>query len=49
MKIAVVLYDGECFFRKTWVCFTKSKLQNNEISFIAFNSIEDIKKLINFN
>ena len=40
MKIAIVLYDGECNFCNKWVSFAKSKLQKNEISFIPFNTIE---------
>jgi predicted DCC family thiol-disulfide oxidoreductase YuxK len=43
MKIAIVLYDGDCNFCNKWVSFTKNKLQKNEISFIPFNSVEAIK------
>ena len=45
MKITIVLFDGECNFCNTWICFLKSKLQKNEISFIAFKSIEGIKTI----
>jgi len=38
MKKAIVLYDGECQFCNKWICFVKSKLQKNEISFLPFNS-----------
>ena len=48
MKIAIVLYDGDCNFCNKWVSFTKSKLQNNEISFIPFNSIKGIKTIDKF-
>ena len=48
MKIAIVLYDGECSFCNKWVSFLKSKLQNNEISFIAFDSIEGREKIEKF-
>ena len=48
MKIAIVLYDGECNFCNTWICFAKSKLQNNKISFIPFNSIEGMKIIKEF-
>ena len=43
MRIDIVLYDGECNFCNTWICFVKSKLQKNQISFIPFNSINAIK------
>ena len=43
MTTAIVLYDGECQFCNKWICFVKSKLQKNEISFIPFNSVECIK------
>jgi len=49
MKKAIVLYDGECQFCNKWVCFVKSKLQKNEISFLplssskAINILEDYK------
>ena len=48
MKIAIVLYDGDCNFCNKWVSFTKSKLQKNEISFIPFNSIEGLEKIEKF-
>ena len=48
MNIAIVLYDGECNFCNTWICFAKSKLQSNEISFIPFNSIEGMKIIKEF-
>jgi len=48
MKITSVLYDGECNFCNKWVSFSKSKLQNNEISFIPFNTIEGMKIIEKF-
>ena len=45
MKTAIVLYDGECQFCKKWICFAKSKLQKNEISFLPFNSSKAINIL----
>ena len=48
MKIAIVLYDGDCNFCNRWVCFTNSKLQKNEISFIPFNSIKGQEKIEKF-
>ena len=48
MNIAIVLYDGECNFCNTWICFIKSKLKKNEISFIPFNSIEGIEIIEKF-
>ena len=45
MEIATVLYDGECNFCNKWVCFVKSKLQKNEISFLPFNSSKTINIL----
>ena len=48
MKIAIVLYDGDCNFCNKWVCFTSSKLQKNEISFIPFNSIKGLEKIEKF-
>jgi len=45
MKIAIVLYDGDCNFCYKWVSFTKNKLQKNEISFIPFNSIKGLEKI----
>ena len=48
MKIAIVLYDGDCNFCNRWVCFTNSKLQKNEISFIPFNSIKGLEKIEKF-
>jgi predicted DCC family thiol-disulfide oxidoreductase YuxK len=38
MTATIVLYDGECQFCNKWICFVKSKLQKNEISFLPFNS-----------
>ena len=48
MKIAIVLYDGDCNFCNKWVSFTKSKLQKNEISFISFNSIKGLEEIEKF-
>ena len=48
MTIAIVLYDGECSFCNKCVRFSKSNLQNNEISFIPFNSIEGIETIEKF-
>ena len=48
MKIATVLYDGECNFCNRWVCFVKSKLKKNEISFFPFNSSKAINMLENY-
>ena len=48
MKIAIVLYDGDCRLCNKWASFSKSKLQDNEISFIPFNSIEGIKIIEKF-
>ena len=48
MKIAIVLYDGDCNFCNKWVSFTNSKLQKNEISFIPFNSIKGLEKIKKF-
>ena len=48
MKIGIVLYDGDCNFCNKWVSFTKSKLQKNEISFIPFNSIKGLEKIVKF-
>ena len=48
MNIVIVLYDGECNFCNTWICFIKSKLKKNEISFIPFNSIEGEKTIEKF-
>jgi predicted DCC family thiol-disulfide oxidoreductase YuxK len=48
MKIAIVLYDGDCNFCNKWVSFTKSKLQKNEISFIPFNSIKGLEEIEKF-
>ena len=48
MKIAIVLYDGDCNFCNKWVCFTSSKLQKNEISFIPFNSVKGLEKIVKF-
>ena len=38
MTTATALYDGDCQFCNKWICFVKSKLQKNEISFLPFNS-----------
>ena len=49
MTTATVLYDGECQFCNKWICFVKSKLKKNEISFLplssskAINLLEDYK------
>ena len=48
MKIAIVLYDGDCNFCNKWVSFTKSKLQKNEISFIPFYSIKGLEEIEKF-
>ena len=48
MEIATVLYDGECNLCNNWVDFVKSKLQNNEISFLPFNSSKGINILENY-
>ena len=48
MTTAKVLYDGDCQFCNKWICFVKSKLQNNKISFISFNSIEGMKIIEKF-
>ena len=45
MTTATVLYDGECQFCKKWICFAKSKLQKNEISFLQLNSSKAINLL----
>ncbi len=45
MKIAIVLFDGECQFCNKWICFVKSKLQRNEISLLPFNSSQAIEIL----
>ena len=45
MRIAIVLYDGECNFCNTWVCFVKSKLQKNKISFLPLSSSKAIYML----
>ena len=45
MTRAIVLYDGECQFCNKWICFVKSKLQKNQISFIPFNSSKTISIL----
>ena len=45
MTTAIVLYDGECQFCNKWVCFVKSKLRKNEISFLPFNSSKAINIL----
>ena len=48
MKIATVLYDGECNFCNQWVCFVKSKLKKNAISFLPFNSSKAINIMENY-
>jgi len=48
MKIGTVLYDRVCDFCNTLICFTNSKLQKNEISFIAFESAKGRKKIDEF-
>ena len=45
MTTAIVLYDGDCPFCNKWICFVKSKLQKNQISFIPFNSSKTINIL----
>jgi predicted DCC family thiol-disulfide oxidoreductase YuxK len=45
MTTATVLYDGECQFCNKWICFAKSKLQKNEISFLPLNSSKAINLL----
>ena len=45
MTTAIVLYDGECQFCNKWICFAKSKLQKNEISFLPLNSSKAINLL----
>ena len=42
MKTSIILYDGDCQFCNKWICFVKSKLQKNEISFLPFNSSKAI-------
>ena len=42
MTTTIVLYDGDCQFCNKWIYFVKSKLQNNEISFLPFNSSKAI-------
>ena len=48
MTKAIVLYDGDCNFCNKWVNFTSSKLQKNEISFIPFNSVKGLEKIVKF-
>ena len=48
MTKAIVLYDGDCNFCNKWVNFTSSKLQKNEISFIPFNSVKGLEKIVRF-
>jgi len=48
MKIAIVLYDGDCNFCNKWIFFAKDKLHKNEISFIPFNSTEGMKIIEKF-
>ena len=45
MTIAIVLYDGECQFCNKWICFVKSKLEKNDISFLPFNSSKSLNIL----
>lgn len=45
MTATIILYDGECQFCNKWICFVKSKLQKNEISFIPLNSSKAINIL----
>jgi len=45
MKIAFILYDGDCQFCNKWVCFVKNKLRKNEISFLPVNSSKAINIL----
>jgi len=42
MTTATALYDGECQFCNKWVCFVKSKLQKNKISFLPLSSSKAI-------
>jgi len=48
MTTANVLYDGECQFCNKWICFAKSKLQKNKISFLPFNSSKAINIFKNY-
>ena len=45
MKTAIILYDGDCQFCNKWICFVKSKLRKNEISFLPANSSKAINIL----
>ena len=45
MTTTTVLYDGDCQFCNKWICFAKSKLQKNEISFLPLNSSKAIALL----
>ena len=42
MTTAIVLYDEKCRFCNKWICFVKSKLQKNKISFLPFSSSKAI-------
>jgi len=48
MKEAIVLYDSECQFCNNWICFVKTKLKNEKISFITLNSSKAIQLLKDF-
>ena len=48
MKTSIVLYDGDCQFCNKWICFMKSKLQKNKISFLPFNSSKAISIFENY-
>ena len=48
MTTAIVLYDGGCQFCNKWICFVKSRLRKNEISFFPFNSSKAITILGNY-
>ena len=45
MTTAIVLYDGECQFCNKWICFVKSKLEKDDISFLPFNSSKSLNIL----
>jgi predicted DCC family thiol-disulfide oxidoreductase YuxK len=54
MTTAIVLYDGECQFCNKWICFVKSKLEKDDISFLPFNSSKSLNipedyKIVNQN
>ena len=48
MKLAYILFDGECSFCNTWICFIKSKLKNKDVSFIPLKSSQAINILKNY-